>query len=147
MCWYEKINFFSVEMVNKKNVDWWTTLSLEEAKKAIGGNDFVTISSQRNEDYKEADYNTKAILTIKNYTEQNRKMFKHNEEVIAKKFEIVKKIRSMKPSYFVKSRINQTDTRYAEKELSWYDRHAGVDLDPLLIYQKWELEKMLRKCK
>lgn len=145
--WYEEINFFSIELNNKRHADWWTTLSFQEAKEMIGNHAFVTISSQRNEDYKEEEYNTKAIISIKDYTEQERGRFKHNEEIIEKKLALAKQIRSKKPSYWTRLKINQTDNRYENKDLSWYDRFMGANLDPLLSYHIGDLEKMLRKCK
>lgn len=117
MEWYEEMNFFSVQMVNKDYVNWWTKLSFEEAKQMIGNNAFVIISSERNEDAIEREYNTKAILAIKDYTEQERKRYKRQAEINEKKWQSLKKsARGNRLTFFTK-KLKQLTVHITKKNL------------------------------
>lgn len=147
MRWYEQMNFYYLNLSNKKTIEWWTPLKWNEAKEEIANNGFVLISSGRKEDYKEEEIHTKAVVSIHDMTQEKRTALQERDELIQRKLELVKQIRNKKQTYFAAMKVKSIDKHYQKNELTWYDRHLGVHIDPLLRYYEFELEKILRKSK
>lgn len=145
--WYNELNFFYVELVNGKRVYWWTELSYDEAKQKIADESFVVISSNETKEISK-EYNTKAILTIKNITESERERHKRNASIKMSKRHLVQEIRSKKLPFLLKWKISLIDRSYRKnKSLTSYDYFVEENVDPLLSLEYYQLKKILKKCK
>lgn len=143
--WCDSLNFFYIELTNGELVNWWTDISYDEAKELIKTESFVTISSGQDYEKRIGEYNTKAILTIKDMTESERKRFRHNQDWFNKKMDLVTLIRVTKQPLFTRFKIKQVDKMYLKKQLTWHDYFDGANIDPLMSLDYSKLKKLAEK--
>lgn len=145
--WYNQTNFYSVELANGNHVYWWTELSYDEAKQKIADEAFVVISSNEGKEISK-EYNTKAIITIKDITESERARHKHNSSIKKSKRHLVREIRSKKMPLMLRLELSSLCRNSFEKRrFNSFDDYMEIDKDPLLSLEIFQLKKILKKCK
>lgn len=128
-------------MLNGKWKTWTTELTFQEAKELIGTSSFIEVSYRGG---KVEHLNTKAIEKIIDVTDDIRVRNKEQKNDIEERFAIVQEIRAIPLSPFYQWRYGLKKKAY---EINDLDLQIGLDLDPLMQYNKNYLNQILERCK
>lgn len=145
--WILDLKFYSINLSNGKRVDMWTTKDVSEVEKEIKEKEVLIVESGRFEQYRILRVQTNQIVSIEDITESELK--EHGERIahINERFEVVKEIRSKRPSFFTKRKIEAIEKEYKEKNPMYIDYNEGEHLDPLMILSLNDLKDILKKCR
>lgn len=141
MEWYEKVHIFELQLLNGEWRKWTTKLTFEDAKMMIGSSSFIEVSYR---DEEVTHINTKVIKTISDVTEETRVRKLEQKRDIEERFAIVQEIRSISLSPFHQWRYGLKKKTH---DLCHLDLQIGLDLDPLMQYNKDYLNQILERCK
>lgn len=141
MEWYERVHIFELQLLNGEWKRWTTELTFEEAKELINASSFIEVSYR---DEKIEHLNTKVIKTINEVTEEIRVSKREQKQDINERFAIVQAIRAIRLTPFYQWRYGLT---YKVQHINHLDIQIGLDLDPLMQYNKDYLIRLLERCK